>query len=93
MRAKIIQESNSSTQSAPFNSNIWRLKVDVSPSSITTDSLTGWSSSNDTNSQINLKFSSLDLAVQYARNHALEYEIIKLSPKKLAKKAYADNFK
>jgi len=54
--------------------------------------LMGWESSSDTYSELNLEFSSKELAVEYANKNEIYYEIIEPKERKLIKKSYADNF-
>ncbi len=58
----------------------------------TTNPLMGWESSNDTFSELNLEFSSKDLAVEYAKKNKIDFEIIEPKRRKIIKKSYADNF-
>ena len=44
------------------------------------------------NDQIDISFSSKDLAINYAKKNNLEYEIIEISQVKIKSKSYADNF-
>ena len=55
--------------------------------------LMGWESSTDTFSELNLEFSSKELAIEYAIKNKIEYELIDSKAKKIVKKSYADNFK
>lgn len=93
MRVKIIQDSKQSTRHAPFVAESWFIQSEAENHSAFSDRVTGWLSSNDTNSQVNIKFSSLESAISFANAHNLEYEVIKALPKKLVKRSYADNFK
>ena len=52
----------------------------------------GWSGSNDTLKQINLKFHSKEEAIDYAELHSLKYRILNNNIKKIKPKSYADNF-
>ena len=54
--------------------------------------LMGWESSTDTYSELNLEFSSKELAVDYAKKNNIDYEIIDSKERKIIKKSYADNF-
>ena len=54
--------------------------------------LMGWESSNDTLSELNLEFSSKELAMEYAKKNKIEVEIIEPKKRKIVKKSYADNF-
>ena len=58
----------------------------------TTNPLMGWESSNDTFTELNLEFSSKDLAVEYAKKNKIDFEIIEPKRRKIIKKSYADNF-
>ena len=54
--------------------------------------LMGWESSSDTNSELNLEFSSKELAIDYAKKNKINYELIEPNERKVVKKSYADNF-
>ena len=54
--------------------------------------LMGWESSTDTYSELNLEFSSKELAIDYAKKNNIDYEIIDSKERKIIKKSYADNF-
>ena len=54
--------------------------------------LMGWESSSDTLSELNLEFSSKELAIEYAKKNKINYEIIEPQKRKTVKKSYADNF-
>jgi hypothetical protein len=52
----------------------------------------GWESSSDTLSEVKLEFSSLELAINYAKKKKIIFEVIELKKRKTIKKSYADNF-
>jgi hypothetical protein len=52
----------------------------------------GWESSTDTLTEVKLKFSSKELAIEYAKKNKLKFEIIEAQERKIIKKSYADNF-
>ena len=54
--------------------------------------LMGWESSTDTLTEVKLKFSSKELAIEYAKKNKLKFEIIEAQERKIIKKSYADNF-
>ena len=54
--------------------------------------LMGWESSDDTLSELNLEFTSKELAIEYAKKNKIEIEIIEPKKRKIVKKSYADNF-
>ena len=58
----------------------------------TVNPLMGWQSSSDTFSELNLEFSSKELAINYAKKNKFIYEIIEPKKRKIIKKSYSDNF-
>ena len=58
----------------------------------TKNPLMGWESSSDTLTELKLKFSSKELAMNYAKKNNLDFEIIEPKKRKIIKKSYADNF-
>ena len=60
--------------------------------SISINPLMGWESSDDTYSEINLEFSSKDLAIEYAKKNKIDYEVIEPKKRTVIKKSYTDNF-
>jgi hypothetical protein len=52
----------------------------------------GWESSTDTLTELKLKFSSKDKAIEYAKKNKIKFEIIESKEKQFIKKSYADNF-
>ena len=54
--------------------------------------LMGWETSSDTLSELNLEFSTKELAIEYAKKNKINYEIIEPQKRKMVKKSYADNF-
>ena len=58
----------------------------------TKNPLMGWESSSDTLTELNLEFSSKELAINYAKKKKIDFEIIEPKKRKTVKKSYADNF-
>ena len=58
----------------------------------TRNPLMGWESSNDTLSELNLEFSTKELAIEYAKRNKIEVEIIEPKKRRIVRKSYADNF-
>ena len=52
----------------------------------------GWESSDDTYSEINLEFSTKEIAIEYAKKNNIDYEVIEPRVRKIVKKSYSDNF-
>ena len=57
-----------------------------------TNPLMGWESSSNTLSELNLEFTTKELAVEYAKKNKIDFEIIEPQKRKTVKKSYADNF-
>ena len=68
----------------------WVLEYITNDTSI--NPLMGWESSDDTYSELNLEFSTKELAIEYAKKNKIDYEIIESNTRKIIKKSYADNF-
>ena len=54
--------------------------------------LVGSETSSNTLSELNLEFSTLELAIGYAKKNKINFEIIEPQKRKTIKKTYADNF-
>jgi len=89
-KAKIYMPSKSSMQSGRGKSNKWLLVFETKDP--TSNPLMGWESSSDTLSELKLEFPTKELAINYAKKHKIDYELIELKKRKIIKKSYADNF-
>ena len=54
--------------------------------------LMGWETSSNTLSELHLEFSTMELAVEYAKKNKIDFEIIEPKKRKIVKKSYAENF-
>ena len=54
--------------------------------------LMGWETSSNTLSELNLEFSTKQLAIEYAKKNKIDFEIIEPQKRKTIKKSYANNF-
>ena len=57
-----------------------------------TNPLMGWETNSNTLSELNLEFSSKELAVEYAKKNKIDFEIIEPQKRKVVIKSYANNF-
>ena len=89
-KAKIYKPAKTAMQSGKRNSKNWLLKFDTSNSGI--NPLMGWVSSNDTMSEVKLKFFTKQQAIDYAKKNNIDFYIKEPQKKKIIKKSYADNF-
>ena len=89
-KAKIYIPSKTAMQSGRGKQKKWVLEFDTKDTKI--NPLMGWESSTDTLSEITLKFSSKDKAIEYDKANNVEYRVIEPKQKKFVIKSYEDNF-
>ena len=77
-------------QSGLGKSDKWLIRFETVDTNI--NPLMGWESSTDTLSELNLEFSSKELAIEYSKKNKIDFEIIEPQKRKTIKKSYADNF-
>ena len=77
-------------QSGRKNEKNWLLEFDTLNTGISP--LMGWESSNDTMSEVKLKFSTKEQAINYAKKYNIDYYIIEPEKRKIIKKSYSDIF-
>lgn len=93
MRARIYQPARTAMQSGSAKTHDWVLEH--APSSAReVDPLMGWTSSDDTQAQVRLRFSSREAAEDYAREKGLDYEVMTPKPRApvIRKGGYGENF-
>ena len=54
--------------------------------------LMGWETSSNTLSELNLEFSTKELAIEYAKKNKIDFEVIEPQKRKTVIKSYAENF-
>jgi len=89
-KAKIYKPTKTAMQSGIAKTKYWILEYIVEKTGI--NPLMGWESSKNTLSELKLKFSNKDDAINYAKKNKIHYEVIEPKNKKVIKKSYADNF-
>ncbi len=77
-------------QSGKGSTKKWLLEFDTL--NLGVNALMGWVSSTDTMSEVKLKFSTKDQAINYAKKNNIYYNVIEPQKRKIIKKSYADNF-
>ena len=92
MKAKIYKPSKTAMQSGRSKYNKWVLKFSDKKNQLK-DTMMGWNGGSSTVSQIELKFSTKEEAVSYAKKNNIDYEVLETSERKVINKSYADNFK
>ncbi len=68
----------------------WVFKFETENTGI--NPLMGWETSSNTLSELNLEFSTKELAIDYAKKNKIDFEIIEPQKRKTVKKSYANNF-
>jgi hypothetical protein len=91
-RARIYKPAKNAMQSGLAKTKLWVLEFESSTAR-KIDPLMGWTSSPDTNTQIQLRFESKEAAIAYAERRGIEYQVVEAKPVRRLLKAYADNFK
>jgi NADH dehydrogenase (ubiquinone) Fe-S protein 4 len=77
-------------QSGLGKSDKWLIEFETENTGI--NPLMGWEPNSNTLSELNLEFSSKELAIEYAKKNKVDFEIIEPQKRKTVKKSYADNF-
>ncbi len=89
-KAKIYKPSKTAMQSGLKKFDRWVIEfITNNPGQ---NPLMGWESSSDTFSELNLEFSTKDLAIEFAKKNNIDYEIIEPKTRKIVKKSYSDTF-
>tara|TARA_B100000029_G_scaffold84171_1_gene74898 strand:- start:221 stop:505 length:285 start_codon:yes stop_codon:yes gene_type:complete len=89
-RAKIYIPSKTAMQSGRGKTKKWVLSFETKNTK--TNPLMGWESGEDTLSEVVLKFSSKEKAINYAKKNNISYQVIEPKKSNFIIKSYADNF-
>ena len=77
-------------QSGLGKTDKWIMRFDTENTGV--NPLMGWETSSNTLSELNLEFSTKDLAIEYAKKNKIDFEIIEPQKRKTVIKSYSDNF-
>ncbi|SEW30351.1 ETC complex I subunit conserved region [Cognatiyoonia koreensis] len=93
MRARIFKPARTAMSSGTAKTRGWVLEYTRS-SAREIDPLMGWTSSDDTQSQVRLKFDTKEAAVAYAKDHGIDALVTEPKPRKPNIRAggYGENF-
>lgn len=93
MRARIFQPARTAMQSGTAKARGWVLEFDPA-SAREVDPLMGWTSSDDTQSQIRLVFDSREAAEAYATERDIAFDVTEPKARKpiLRPRGYGENF-
>ena len=92
MAARIYKQEKNAMQSGRARTDEWVLEFE-SGSRRRPDPLTGWAGGSDTQTQVVLRFPSLEAAKAYADREGIDTHIVPPAARKLKLQSYADNFK
>lgn len=93
MRARIYKPARTAMQSGTAKTHNWVL--DYAPASAReVDPLMGWTSSEDTQTQVRLRFETKEAALDYAREHGIEAVVSEPKERKpnIRPRGYGENF-
>lgn len=93
MRARIYQPAKTAMSSGTAKTRVWLLEfLPQSPRDV--DPLMGWTSSDDTQSQVRLQFNTREEAEEYAREHGIDAQVRLPNRRKANIRAggYGENF-
>lgn len=93
MRARIYQPAKTAMQSGTATAKGWVLEF-APATAREVDPLMGWTSSDDMDSQVHLRFDSRDAAKDYARERGIEFDVIEAHARRpnIRPGGYAENF-
>ena len=93
MQARIYRPARNAMTSGMAKTCKWVLEF-AQASAREVDPLMGWTSSADTQSQVRLRFDSKEEALEYAKDHGIEAELIEPKVRKanIRPGGYGDNF-
>ena len=77
-------------QSGLGKSDKWLIRFETVNTNI--NPLMGWETSTNTLTELNLEFTTKELAMEYAKKNKIDFEIVEPQKRKTVKKSYADNF-
>jgi len=90
IKAKIYIPTKNSMQSGLGKADKWLIEFETKDTGI--NPLMGWETSTDTLSELNLEFSTKELAIDYAKKNKIDFEIIEPQKKKTFKKSYKNKY-
>jgi hypothetical protein len=93
MRARIYQPTRTAMQSGSAKTHGWVLEF-APASSREVDPLMGWTSSDDTQAQVKLRFDSREAAEAYATEKGIGFDVVEPKPRKavIRPRGYGENF-
>lgn len=93
MRARIFQPARTAMSSGLAKTHDWVLEYEPA-SAREIDPLMGWTSSDDTQKQVHLRFATKQEALDYARDHGIDAVVMEPHKRKpnIRPRGYGENF-
>lgn len=93
MAARIYQPARTAMQSGMAKTHTWVLEFEPADAR-EIDPLMGWTSSDDTQSQVRLRFATREAAEAYARDNGIGYVVVEPNKRKpnVRPRGYGENF-
>lgn len=93
MRARIFKPARNAMTSGMAKTRKWVLEY-AQGSAREVDPLMGWTSSDDTQTQVRLRFDSKEAALEYAQTHGIDAQVVEPHQRKvnLRPRGYGENF-
>lgn len=93
MRSRIYQPAKTAMQSGTAKAKGWTLEF-APETARDIDPLMGWTSSDDTQTQVRLRFDSREAAEEYARSKGIEFDVAEPKARKplIRQRGYGENF-
>jgi hypothetical protein len=92
MKVKIYKPAKNAMQSGRCKTDNWVIEAETT-SGKKPEQLMGWTSSEDTLSQIKLSFTTLLAAVEFTERKGWHYVIVREPPRRVKPRNYMDNFR
>ncbi len=92
MKVLIFKPAKTTMQSGKAGTSKWLIKYIEQEKTRSTNNVMGWTSSDNTETQIKLKFNSKEEAIKYAMEQDYDYIVEEPELAKVKKKSYASNF-
>jgi hypothetical protein len=93
MKARIFRPTKSAMQSGTAKNKTWLLEFEPASQPRSVEPLMGWTSSNDTLSQVRLWFETREEAMAYATRNGIAYRVDAPNDANRRVMAYSDNFR
>lgn len=92
MKVQIIKPAKSAMQSGKKSTKKWLVKPDCNQTKREINKLMGWTSADNSLSQLNLSFNNKEEAIKFCESKNFEYEVFEPKQHSFKLKSYTENF-